>query len=83
MSKEELDEIHALRAADPVLAGTAKRIEEFPNHPNVKGKKWVLSTQLTAPDLRQYHHKLDSKAAANTKKNNTRISKSAPSLVKR
>ena len=38
MPAERRAQILAEKAADPLKAGYLKRVEEFPNHPNIVGK---------------------------------------------
>ncbi len=74
LSDAERAEVAALEAADPVLAGKAKRMEEMPVHPKLSGKeKWAQSTVPLANELRANLNKIATKSQENSKKKNSQL----------
>jgi hypothetical protein len=74
LSEAEKIDITSRQAADPVLAGRAKRTEEMPVHPNLSDKtKWAQSTIPIASELRANLNRIATGSKANSDKKNSRL----------
>ena len=70
-------------AADPVLAGKAKRTQEMPVHPKLDSKtKWAQSTIPLTNELRKNLNRIADGAAKNSAKKNKQL-KNYVSVVER
>ena len=83
MSEAEKTVVLAKLAADPVLAGKAKRTLEMPVHPKLESKtKWQQSTIPITSELRRNLNRIADGAAKNSKKKNKKL-KNYVSVVER
>jgi len=74
LSEAEKKDIMEQQRSDPVLAGTAKRMEEMAVHPHLAGKtKWAQSTIPVTKELRANLNRIATGSKANSTRKNSML----------